>query len=81
MVRKVFRAGNSIVVSLPREIADQLNMTEGADVSVELDKKNRQILIRRVELPVAGDIDAEFAHQVADFIQEYRTVLESLARK
>jgi len=81
MVRKVFRAGNSIVVSLPREIADQLNMTEGADVSVELDKKNRQILIRRVELPVAGDIDAEFARQVADFIQEYRTVLESLARK
>ncbi len=81
MVRKVFRAGNSIVVSLPKEIADQLNVTEGADVSVELDKPNRQILIRPMDLPVAGDIDAEFAHQVAEFIQEYRTALDALAHK
>ena len=81
MVRKIFRAGNSIVVSIPREMADQLNMSEGADVSVDLDLKNHQILIRPVELPVVGSVDEGFAHQVAEFIHEYRTALEALAKK
>jgi hypothetical protein len=34
-----------------------------------------------MELPVAGDIDAEFAHQVSEFIEEYRTALDALAKK
>jgi putative addiction module antidote len=81
MVRKVFRTGNSIVVSLPKEIVEQLNMREGANVSVELDRQNHQILIRPIELPVAGNIDEDFAHQVAEFIQEYRPALEALAKR
>jgi antitoxin MazE len=80
MLRKIFRTGNSMVVSLPKDLVEQLGMNEGADVTVELDRPNRQIVIRRVELPIAGSIDEDFARQLAEFINEYRPALEALGK-
>jgi putative addiction module antidote len=81
MLRKVFKTGNSIVVSLPKDMLEPLGMSEGSDVAVELDRKNGQITIRAVEKPITGGIDETFARQVNDFIEEYRPALEALARK
>jgi antitoxin MazE len=81
MLRKVFKTGNSIVVSLPKDMLEPLGMSEGSDVAVELDPKNRQITIRAVEKPIRGSIDESFARQVNDFIKEYRPALEALARQ
>jgi putative addiction module antidote len=80
MIRKLFKTGNSMVVSLPRDVLEPLGITEGADLHVELDREKRQIVIRPVEHPVAAMIDADFARQVAEFIAEYRPALEALAK-
>ena len=80
MLRKLFKTGNSIVVSLPKDIIDPLGISEGADVSVELDRENQQIIIRPIEHPIAGNIDKDFARQLAEFIEEYRPALEALAK-
>lgn len=45
MLRKIFRTGNSIVVSIPKDILDELELSEGEDVSIELDSQHRQIVI------------------------------------
>lgn len=79
MLRKVFRTGNSIVVSLPREAVEFLGLTEGSEVSVELDREQRQLVLA----PVAdetGEVDAVFARQVSAFIERYRPALEALAK-
>ena len=81
MLRKVFKTGNSIVVSLPKNMLEPLGMNEGSDVSVELDREKRQIVIRAVEKPATPGINEEFARQVSEFIDEYRPALEALARK
>jgi putative addiction module antidote len=81
MNRKVFKTGNSLVVSLPKDLLESLGMQDGTDVSVELDRKNRQILIRPAELPLAGDLSQEFARQVNEFIDQYRPALEALSKK
>ena len=80
MLRKLFKTGNSIVVSLPRDLIDTLGISEGEDVSIELDRENQQIVIRRPDYPIAGEISEEFAQQLADFIDEYRPALEALAK-
>jgi len=80
MLRKLFKTGNSIVVSLPKDVIEPLGVSEGADVFVELDREKRQVIIRPVEQPVAGSIDTEFARQLAEFIEEYRPALEALSR-
>ena len=81
MIRKIFKTGNSLVVSLPKEMLERLGVYEGAEVSVELDRKKRQIVIRPMPEPVAGSIDHEFARQVNEFIERYRPALEALAKK
>jgi antitoxin MazE len=80
MLRKIFRTGNSIVVSIPKDILDELKLSEGEDVSVELDSKQRQIVISPVEKPLAVGVDEAFARQVDEFIKEYRPALEALAK-
>jgi antitoxin MazE len=80
MLRKLFKTGNSIVVSLPKDVIEPLGVSEGTEVSVELDREKGQIVIRPVQSPIAGGIDAEFARQVAEFIEEYRPALEALSK-
>jgi putative addiction module antidote len=80
MLRKIFKTGNSIVVSIPKDILEQLDLSEGEDVSVELDREQRQIVISPVEKPLDVSLNEEFARQVNDFIEEYRSALEALAK-
>lgn len=79
MLRKVFKAGNSLVVSLPKESVAALGLQEGSEVSVELGPDHKEIVIKSAETALA-DIDELFARQVADFIEQYRPALEALAR-
>jgi putative addiction module antidote len=77
MLRKIFKTGNSMVVSLPREMLESLGAADGSDVSVELE--DGKIIIRPMQRTVPG-VDEEFARQLAEFIDEYRPALESLAK-
>jgi antitoxin MazE len=79
MVRKIFKTGNSIVISLPKEISDALELGEGSEVTVELDPIRRQIVIAPLKISLT-DVDTIFAKQVAEFIEAYRPALEALAR-
>lgn len=79
MQRKVFRTGNSTVVSLPKEAIDFLHLKEGVEVEVELDRENRRVVITPLEHSMPG-IDEDFTRQVAEFIDQYRPALEALAR-
>jgi putative addiction module antidote len=79
MIRKIFRTGNSMVVSLPKEILDALELAEGGEVSVELDTEQGRIVIVPT-IAEADGVDPIFAKHVADFIEQYRPALESLAK-
>lgn len=81
MLRRLFKTGNSVVLSLPREILDELGLVEGENVSLELDRQQRQVILRPVENPLAiAGVDEEFARQINDFIEQYRPALEELAK-
>jgi antitoxin component of MazEF toxin-antitoxin module len=82
MLRKVFKAGNSSVISIPKDVLDYLGLAEGADVNVHLDRDHRQIVITPAVLPLAtAGVDETFARQVAEFIEHYHVALEALARE
>ena len=81
MQRKVFKTGNSLVVSLPKEILEPLGVSDGLDVSVELDRHKGQVVIRPSRRLEQSGVDDEFARQVSEFIEEYRPALNALAKK
>ncbi|MGQ9512990.1 AbrB/MazE/SpoVT family DNA-binding domain-containing protein [Thermodesulfitimonas sp.] len=79
-VRKVFRAGNSLVVSLPQEMLRELDLSEGSRITVSVDRQRGEIVLRPFAgasgLPVAGD----FAAEAEEFINEYAGVLRELKK-
>jgi len=71
-----------LVVSLPKDALDNLGLAEGADVSVDVDEEKRQIVISPAKPPLAAaGVDEEFARQINQFIEQYRPVLEALAKE
>jgi putative addiction module antidote len=78
MVRKIFKTGNSFVISLPREALQRLNLQAGSEVNVTVDEEKGRIIVERSQ-PLPSEIDATFARQVNDFIEQYRAALEALA--
>jgi antitoxin MazE len=81
MERRLFKTGNSIVLSLPKEILDGLGLTDGENVSLEFDRQKKRVILTPVEKPLAvAGVDENFAHQVNEFIEQYRPALEELAK-
>jgi putative addiction module antidote len=81
MLKKVFKTGNSMVISLPKDALELLGIAEGSNVTLDLDREKRQLIISPAEGQLlAAGVDQEFAHQVAEFIDQYRPALEALAK-
>jgi len=81
MLRRLFKTGNSVVLSLPKEILDGLGLVNGENVSLELDRQQRRVIVTPVEKPLAiAGVDEDFARQVNGFIELYRSALEELAK-
>lgn len=81
MLRRLFKTGNSVVLSLPKEFLDSLGVADGENVTLELDRHQRRVIITPVEKPLAiAGVDEVFARQVNEFIEQYRPALEKLAK-
>jgi putative addiction module antidote len=80
MLRKIFKTGNSVVVSLPKEAIEYLQINEGSEVNIEVDRESRQIIITPANPSRIEGVDQEFARQVTEFIEQYRPALEELAK-
>lgn len=81
MKRRLFKAGNSIVLSLPKEALDSLGLCNGASVHLELDLNQRRLIITPANFSLdAAGVNMRFSQQVDEFIDLYRPALDELAR-
>lgn len=81
MIRHLFKTGNSVVISLPRELLSELGIKDGESVNIELDRVEHRIIVTPVEKPYAlAGVDEEFAREVDEFISQYRPALDELAK-
>ncbi len=81
MIRRLFKTGNSIVLSLPKEVLDDLGVKDGENVQLELDREGKRVIITPVDQPLAvAGVNEEFARQVDEFIERYRSALDELAK-
>ena len=79
MPRKIFRTGNSAVVSLPADVLERVGLELGDSVTVVADPEQRQIIIAPFEASLPG-VRPDFLDRVDRFIDEYRPALETLAK-
>ena len=80
MRRKICAIGNSRGVSLPVEALNKLKLAVGSEVEVQVDEEHGRIVIEPVrQVTYPEGVDAGFAAQVNEFIEEYRPALKKLA--
>jgi len=80
MARKIFRTGNSTVVSLPADVLEAVDLELGDEVTVVADPEQRQIIITPAGASLPG-VRPGFLDHVDRFIAQYRPALETLAKE
>ena len=79
MPRRIFRTGNSAVVSLPADALEAVGLDLGDEVTVVADPERRHIIITpATSLP---GVRADFLERVDRFIKKHRPTLETLAQE
>ena len=77
-VRKLFKAGNSVVVSLPLDMLKAMGLSDGAHVSVELNRERRELLLKPV-LTRKSNFSLDFVRMVDKLLVDYDYQLRRLA--
>ena len=80
MARKIFRTGNSAVVSLPAKVLEAVGLELGDEVTVVADAEQGQIIVAPVEPSLPG-VRSGFLDRVDRFIEQYRPALDTLAKE
>jgi putative addiction module antidote len=80
MARKIFRTGNSAVVSLPADVLETVGLSLGDEVTVAADPQRQRIVIAPAEETLPG-VRPDFLDRVDRFIERYQPALETLAKE
>lgn len=78
-MRKVFRNGNSLAVTVPKAYAHQLNIRDGSKIEWEETKKG--ILLVPQNQKTTSKVDSKFAQLVDEFMNEHADVLAELSKR
>lgn len=79
LIQTLYKNGNSIAVTIPRQYLEELNLKEGSEVVVE--KQGRELRISSKNKVLASDVDAKFMKMVDEFVSDHEDVLKKLAAK
>jgi putative addiction module antidote len=79
LIQTLYKNGNSIAVTIPRQYLEELNLKEGSEVVVE--KQGKELRISSKNKVLASDVDVKFMKMVDDFVSDHEDVLKKLAAK
>lgn len=79
MAQKVITVGNSLAVTIPKEIATNLGLKSGSRVEVQVDESKETITFRPVD--TLSQEDRAVAKLTADFMRRYDKDLRNLAER
>jgi len=76
MMQKLLKVGSSAAVTIPKKSLKELGLEIGDSVSLDIDVKAKQVVIKP-----ALQVDTELIEWTDAFIKQYRTALKQLAKK
>lgn len=78
MGRKIFRTGNSAVVSIPAEALEATGLELGDEVTITVDSERSRIILTPATLP---GVRPGFLDRVDRFIDQHESALKALAEE
>lgn len=79
ITQKIFRTGNSVAVTIPKQLLEELRLKEGEEVVWK--KKGRDVVLSPKKATLAPDVDAKFMKMLDEFMDEHEDVLQELSKR
>lgn len=79
LVQKLYKNGNSVAVTIPKEILKELNLSDGSEVVVK--KRGKELIVAPHQKTAAPGVNVKFMKMVDNFVKTHEDVLQELARK
>jgi putative addiction module antidote len=76
---KVFKNGNSLVVSVPKAYAHEISLRDGSEFDWK--KTNTGLLLKPKKKVSKVEVNTKFAKMVEEFIDEHQDVLIELSKR
>lgn len=84
LVQKLYKNGNSVAVTIPKELLNELHLRDGSEVVVSKDESRDAIVIEPKKKEVKkndSSLTPKFIKWLEDFNKEYGPALKELAKK
>lgn len=78
-MHKIFKMGDSLVISFPEDVVAQLGLHEGDEVFVSVDDAGGRLIIKPKNAAIVK-IDPTFAKQLDEFVEKYGLALQALSK-
>lgn len=78
-VRKIFKAGNSCVVSLPADMLKALSLRDGSHVVIEINRESRELILKPVVVK-KSNMSVDFVRMVDKLLLDYDYAMRRLAK-
>ena len=81
LTQKLYKNGNSVAVTIPKEYLNDLNLRDGSQVVVEKDPNTQTIIISKKTSRVQSSITPKFLNWLESFNKQYGPALKELANR
>lgn len=79
LTQRLYKNGNSVAVTIPKQYLEELNLHEGSSVVVA--KKGSELSIIPQKTTLAKDVDVRFMKMIDEFISDHEDVLKELSKR
>lgn len=79
LTQKLYRNGNSVAVTIPKEYLRELNLRDGSEVVV--DRKGQELVVTSKKRAGLKGVNDRFARMVDEFMIDHKDVLQELAKR
>lgn len=79
LTQKLYKNGNSVAVTIPKEYLKELDLRDGSQVIVKT--RGKELVVAPKAKATAPGVDQKFAQMVDEFINDHEDVLQELSHR
>ncbi|MBI2334219.1 AbrB/MazE/SpoVT family DNA-binding domain-containing protein [Candidatus Daviesbacteria bacterium] len=79
LAQKLYKNGNSIAVTVPKEYLKELNFRDGSEVVVQ--RRGQELVVISKKRADLRGVNDKFAKMVDEFMIDHKDVLQELAQR
>lgn len=83
IIQKVFKTGNSLVITIPKHLVNELKLKEGSEMIMELDPEEESLLVKKSLKSAANTshLTPEFKQWLDEISTRHKKLIQELARR